>query len=147
MLFCVLAAVVVGADVDPEPRAANKVIASVNWYEVRYAGLLQRTHVLARSPAELLAAMPLLGDRSTSQKDQQAIASAAAVKALGVKSSDWSKQMLLVEVVGLKAKDGTLTVSWKLHEPENKEDCVKSFPAALALVPAYKGKVVFEQTK
>jgi PrcB C-terminal len=77
-----------------------------------------------------------------------------------VKEIDWKKQMLIVvaaggqrshgyrvEVVKLKAKGGTLTVSWKLHRPECDADCVKTFPATLALVPAHKGKVVFEQVK
>jgi hypothetical protein len=159
-MYAALFVLILAADVDPEPRGANKVVASVDWYSVPHAGPLQRTHAVVRSPAELLEAMPSLGDRSASEKDKQTIASAAAVKALGVKSIDWKRQMLIVvaaggqrshgyrvEVVGLKAKGGALTVSWKLHEPENKEDCVKSFPATLALVPAHKGKVVFVQTK
>src|SRR5438093_13134066 len=99
-MYAALFVLILAADVDPEPRAAKKVAASVDWYSVRNAGPLQRTPAVLRSPAELLAAMPLLGDRSTSEKDKQTIASAAAVKALGVRSIDWKRQVLIVAAAG-----------------------------------------------
>jgi hypothetical protein len=159
MLLCLLP-LLCAADVDPEPPSAKKVIVAADWYAVRYAGPLLRAHLVLTSAAELVEAMPALSDRSAAPQTVQKEASAAAAKALGVKEIDWKKQMLIVvaaggqrshghrvEVVGLKAKAGTLTVSWKLHRPKDDADCVKTFPATLALVPAHKGKVVFEQKK
>jgi hypothetical protein len=161
MIAALLIVATLGPGEDPEPPPAMKVIASCDWYAVGYASQLQRDHLVLKSAAELVAAMPGLSDRSATPKAMQKLATEAAAKSLGVKAIDWKNQMLLVvtagnqaglghriEVVGLKRKDGALTVSWKHHEPKGggKED-VETFLAQLVLVPAYKGKVVFEQVK
>jgi len=52
-----------------------------------------------------------------------------------------------VEVVWMKIQSGTLKVSWKLLKPKNGGDDVITYPATAVLVPAYKGKVAFEQVK
>jgi len=158
-MLVALLIVALGPAADPEPPS-KKVIASADWYSVEFGPPLTRDHLVLRSTADLVAALPDDSSRQPQPKVLEKVATGAAAKALGVKAIDWKKHTLLVvaaggqrshgyriEVVGLKKKGGTLTVSWVLHEPQCKGDCVKSYPALLVLVPAHAGKVVFERMK
>ena len=81
-------------------------------------------------------------------------------KSLKVKAIDWDKQMLVVvtagtkptggykvEVKDVKTKDGTMTVTYKVTPPDGFATQAFTHPGTVVLVPAHKGKVVFEQAK
>jgi len=161
-VYALLVMAAIGIDVDPEPPP-TKVAASVDWndFDFKLYQDADKSFVI-RSPAELIRVKVNPAVRDETIKTMLDVVTAS----LGLKRIDWTKQMLVViagsrqkvkgyrvEVLGVKKKDGTLTVSWKLHEPKKGEDGNSSrrgwelFPATLALVPAHRGKVTFEQTK
>jgi len=72
---------------------------------------------------------------------------------------DWDKQMVVVatagakptggyrvEILGLEARDGTLTVKWKLHSPKPGSIVTQAFthPGEAVLVEKFEGKVTFD---
>jgi hypothetical protein len=151
LILC--AALLIGADVDPEPPGGSvKVIASADWVGTSLPPRRLDKHVVGRTPGELV-------NRQLDAVTAKEVTMVAA-KAMNVKTIDWDKQMILVvaggiqksdgyrvEVVGMKIQGGTLKVSWKLNKAKNGGDDVITYPATAVLVPAYKGKVAFEQTK
>src|SRR5213593_4448797 len=97
-MIAALLLAVIGADVDPEPPPRK--VTSVSWYDLRHGPPLQRDHRVLRSAADLVEALPDLSDRSATPKAIQQTATDEAAKALGVKSIDWKKQMLVVIAAG-----------------------------------------------
>jgi hypothetical protein len=114
-----------------------------------------------RSGAELVKAAPsyaALKDVKADVLEKQA--TEALAKALKVKAIDWKKEMLLVITAGTKRTGGykvavtdvkvagdTMTVTYKVTPPDGFATQAFTHPGAVALVPAHKGKVVFEQAK
>ncbi len=156
MLVCLLAALVFSADAEPAPRM--KVEASAPWRygqaDPKVAGGSQQ--LVLRSAAELVAATPYR-DRDALPAVVEKAATADLAGQLKVKQIDWKKQMLLVvtagtqrsggyrvEVTGLKVKDNTLTVSWKLHPPKGFATAALTHPGVVVLVPRFTGKVLFD---
>jgi hypothetical protein len=156
-----LLVMLVAADVNPEPPPAPKVIASYGWYGMRNAPTIKDGgHLVVRSAAELVKAILVQATRKVAPAIVEADVTGEAAGLLKVRSIDWTKQMLVVvagglqptsghrvEVVGLKRTGDVLTVSWKLHKPVAARQEVFTYPVNMALVPAHKGKVAFEQQK
>jgi hypothetical protein len=76
---------------------------------------------------------------------------------LKVKAIDWNRQMVViimdgrkgsggyrVEVTGLKATKGTLTVSWKAYGSKVEGRDATTYPSLAVLLPKCPGKVVFD---
>lgn len=159
MLVTLLVCVALGADVEPAPAA--KVIATTDWASFPNTPSLEAgKHVVARSAAELVKAIPIQEARGAAPEDVRKEVEAAFAKLLKVKAIDWKKQMLVVvtggmcpqtdyrvEVTGLKMKGKTMTVSWKLHAPKGPAGDAITYPATVALVPRVDGKVEFEKAK
>jgi len=156
MLLCLVAALVPGAGVDPEPPLPMKVIASVEWREASRAPRDDYKHQVVRSASELLDVVPVQARRAARGQAEKRVEQEAATR-LKVKRIDWDRQMLLVlggawrsahviEVVAVKKKGDTLTVSWRPVVTKGGEYKYYS-SATVALVPRVSGKVVFEQVK
>jgi hypothetical protein len=152
---------------DPEPPW--RVVAQADWNDVHGLGTLRTPQqFVLRSADELLnkAATGLDktgtkvgvggGGPGTSNPRTRTIHNETA-HALKVKEIDWKKQMLVgvgvglkttggyrVEVTGAQVKGKKLVVSWKLHEPKGRPRKVVTYPAVVALVPRFAGKVVFD---
>jgi hypothetical protein len=159
MLLTLLVALTPAADVEPAP--AVKVIAAADWTAFPNVPNLEKgKHLTLRSPAELVEAIPIQASRNAAPEFVRKEVDAAFAKMLKVKEIDWKKQMLIVvaggmqpqtdyrvEVKGAAVKNGALVVSWKLHEPKGPAGDAITYPATVALLPAHKGKVTFEQVK
>jgi PrcB C-terminal len=159
MIAALLVALAVGADVEPAPPV--KILATTDWKSFPNTPDLEAgKHVVARSAAELVKAIPIQEARGAAPEDVRKEVEAAFAKLLKVKSIDWKKQMLVVvtggkcpqtdyrvEVTGARAKGKTLTVTWKLHAPKGPAGDAITYPATVALLPRHDGKVEFEQVK
>jgi hypothetical protein len=146
IILCLLAA-------DSEPAPAMKALASGPW---RHAAVNGKQALVIRKPEDLVNLMPY----SNLDAPPAAVGKNAArdlAEDLKVKEIDWSKQMVLIllagekpsggfsiEVTGMKVSKGTLTVTWKLHEPKGAADTVITYPNLAVLVPRFAGKVVLD---
>jgi hypothetical protein len=162
MLLYVLAVLVSGAEVDPEPSPPTRLLAKM---EFSLDGVIQITgkepqQFALKSTQELYKAS--VGKRQRTPEEAKKAAAEIegwVCRRLGVESIDWKKQMLLVvtsgeqergghslQVTGVKVKNGKLTVSWK-KQPTNFARAFRMHPGAILLVPRFAGKLASEQEK
>ncbi len=141
---------ILAADAEP-PTPPVKPLASAHWVEARWPAKVGGKGIAIRDAAALAEAT----GRSPKRDGPAAAKELAAT--LGVKAIDWKKEMVVavlagpkscdghrVEVTGFKVTKGTLTVSWRLHEPRGLATAVVEHPTAVILLPRFAGKVVFD---
>lgn len=113
-----------------------------------------------KSAAELVKAVPAWANSDAKPDVVEKTATDTLAKALKVKEIDWKKEMLLVvtdgskrtggykiEVTEMTVKGDTMTVKYKVTPPDGFSIQVITHPGTVVLVPAHKGKVVFEKAK
>jgi len=116
--------------------------------------------IVIKSAADLVKAVPAWAQSDAKSDVVEKQASEALAKALKVKAIAWDKQMLVVvtagtkrtgghkvEVTDVKTKGDTMTVTYKVTPPKGAVTQVFTHPGTVVLLPAHKGKVVFEQAK
>ena len=156
-------ALLAAADTEPADANATKIVARSRGpharADVKAAGK-DKTQLVIRSAAELVAAVPMYKDRDALPAAVEMAATADLAKELAVKDIDWTKQMVVVvsdgskssggyrvEVTGLEIKDKTMTVKWKLHSPKGIATRAFTHPSEVVFVPKFAGKVVFDPAK
>lgn len=154
LLSVLLGAMAVAESAQKEDKEDLKILAHNHWLgqEEKPAGFV------VRGAAELARALGVEAKDAKNKRFQNAAESDAA-ELLKVKHIDWSKQMLIVvaagarrtggyrvEISALRVQDGTLTVTWRLHEPAPGATVSQavSHPARMALVERFNGRVRFD---
>jgi hypothetical protein len=140
---------------DTEPAPAMKVIARGSWGQSQVnTGELRTPKLLVIRKAEDLANLAPYNRLDALPGIVGKNATADLAKDLKVKDIDWSKQMVVivlagmkpsgghgVEVTGVKVVKGVLKVSWKAIAPDGIATAVITFPSQAVLLPAFAGKV------
>jgi len=146
LMICLFAA-------DAEPDAPVKILARGEW---RHAAVNGKKALVIRKAEDLADLVPY-NNLDAPPAAVGRMASAHLAADLKVKEIDWSKQMAVlilagmkgsgghsVEVTGVKREKGVLKVSWKAHAPTGAADSVITFPSLAILLPKFDGKVVFD---
>lgn len=131
-----------------------KILANGVWVGIEE----KPAQLVVRSGEELAVALGV-APKDAKEKRFQNAATADTAKLLKVKDIDWTKQMLIVvaagakptggfrvEIVALRIKDKTLTISWKLHSPAAGDIVTQAIthPSQVVLVERWQGSVRFD---
>jgi hypothetical protein len=159
MRTAVLALVLFGAaaEQDAAKKEDNrdlKILAKSVW-----PGQEEKPKQLVIRGGEELAIALDVDPKDAKEKRFQKAATEDLAKLLKVKDIDWKKQMVIVvaagakptggyrvEVVSLRGKDKTLTVTWKLHKPAADAIVTQAIthPSQAVLIERWPGTVRFD---